>query len=103
MDVGQCDQMRWKKVAQNVAQPIFVKNNAYFNRGRNVAQKYGPLLLFSKIAQRGTRGQKPLCLSFSSALHFSDYSFWVHHLVNRNDRQLLAHEMASDFSNFGQS
>jgi hypothetical protein len=29
---------------------------------------------------------------------FSDYSFWVHHLVNRDDRQLLAHAMASDFS-----
>jgi hypothetical protein len=31
------------------------------------------------------------------ALHFSDYSFLVHHLVNRDDRQLLAHAMASDF------
>jgi hypothetical protein len=42
----------------------------------------------------------PLCLSSSSssALHFSDYSFRVHHLVNRHDRQLLAHAMASDFS-----
>jgi hypothetical protein len=29
---------------------------------------------------------------------FSDYSFWVHHLVNRDDRHLLAHAMASDFS-----
>jgi hypothetical protein len=29
---------------------------------------------------------------------FSDYSFWVHHLVNRDDRQLLARAMASDFS-----
>jgi hypothetical protein len=29
---------------------------------------------------------------------FSDYSFRVHHLVNRDDRQLLAHAMASDFS-----
>jgi hypothetical protein len=29
---------------------------------------------------------------------FSDYSFWVHHLVNQDDRQLLAHAMASDFS-----
>jgi hypothetical protein len=28
----------------------------------------------------------------------SDYSFWVHHLVNWDDRQLLAHAMASDFS-----
>jgi hypothetical protein len=26
---------------------------------------------------------------------FSDYSFWVHHLVNQDDRQLLAHAMAS--------
>jgi hypothetical protein len=40
----------------------------------------------------------PLCLSSSSALHFSDYSFWVHHPVNQDDRQLLANAMASDFS-----
>jgi hypothetical protein len=32
------------------------------------------------------------------ALHFTHYSFRVHHLVNRDDRQLLAHAMASDFS-----
>jgi hypothetical protein len=32
------------------------------------------------------------------ALHFSNYSFWVHRLVNWDDRQLLAHAMASDFS-----
>jgi hypothetical protein len=29
---------------------------------------------------------------------FSDYSFWVHHLVNQDDRQFLAPAMASDFS-----
>jgi hypothetical protein len=30
---------------------------------------------------------------------FSDYSFWVHHLLNRDDRHLLlANAMASDFS-----
>jgi hypothetical protein len=29
---------------------------------------------------------------------FSDYSFRVHHLVNRDDWQLLAHAIASDFS-----
>jgi hypothetical protein len=29
---------------------------------------------------------------------FTDYSFRVHHLVNRDDRHLLAHAMASDFS-----
>jgi hypothetical protein len=29
---------------------------------------------------------------------FSDYSFWIHHLVNWDDRHLLAHAMASDFS-----
>jgi hypothetical protein len=41
----------------------------------------------------------PLCLSSSLALHLiSDYSFWVHHLVNRDDQHLLAHAMASDFS-----
>jgi hypothetical protein len=40
----------------------------------------------------------PLYLSSSSALLFSDYSFWVHHPVNRDDRHLLAHAMASDFS-----
>jgi hypothetical protein len=28
----------------------------------------------------------------------SDYSFFVHHPVNRDDRQLLAHAMASDFT-----
>jgi hypothetical protein len=37
----------------------------------------------------------PLRLS-SSALNFSDYSFFVHHPVNRDDRNLLAHAMASD-------
>jgi hypothetical protein len=45
----------------------------------------------------GAAASDPLCLS-SSALHFSDYSFWVHHHVNRDDWQLLAHSMASDFS-----
>jgi hypothetical protein len=40
----------------------------------------------------------PLCLSSSLALRFSEYSFWVHHLVNQDDWQLLAHAMASDFS-----
>jgi hypothetical protein len=29
---------------------------------------------------------------------FSYYSFWVQHLVNRDDRHLLALAMASDFS-----
>jgi hypothetical protein len=28
----------------------------------------------------------------------SNYSVWVHHLVNQDDRHLLAHAMASDFS-----
>jgi hypothetical protein len=32
------------------------------------------------------------------ALHFSGYSFLVHHPVNWDDRQLLAHAMASDFT-----
>jgi hypothetical protein len=32
------------------------------------------------------------------ALHFSDYSFLVHHPVNRDGLQLLAHAMASDFT-----
>jgi hypothetical protein len=27
---------------------------------------------------------------------FSDYSFWVHHLVNRDDLHHLTHAMASD-------
>jgi hypothetical protein len=43
----------------------------------------------------------PLCLSSSSALHFSDYSFCVHHLVNQYDWHLLAHAMASDFLSHG--
>jgi hypothetical protein len=29
---------------------------------------------------------------------FSDYSLWVHHSVNWDDRHLRAHAMASDFS-----
>jgi hypothetical protein len=29
---------------------------------------------------------------------FSDYSFWAYHPVNQDDRHLLAHAMASDFS-----
>jgi hypothetical protein len=41
----------------------------------------------------------PLCISSSSALHiFSEYSFWVHRLVNRDDRHLLTSAMFSDFS-----
>jgi hypothetical protein len=32
------------------------------------------------------------------AFHFSDYSFLVHHPVNRDDRHLLAHAMASEFT-----
>jgi hypothetical protein len=41
----------------------------------------------------------PLFLSSSLALYFcSDYSFWVHQIVNRDDWHLLAHAMASDFS-----
>jgi hypothetical protein len=40
----------------------------------------------------------PLCLSSSSALHFFWLFFLVHHLVNQDDRHLLAHAMASDFS-----
>jgi hypothetical protein len=32
---------------------------------------------------------------------FTDYSFWVHHLVNRDGRHLLAHAMASDFAMLG--
>jgi hypothetical protein len=40
-------------------------------------------------------------VSFSSsfsAFPFSDISYWVHHPFNRDDRQLRAHAMASDFS-----
>jgi hypothetical protein len=41
----------------------------------------------------------PLCLSSSLALHFVPIIlFRVHLLVNRDDRHLLAHAMASDFS-----
>jgi hypothetical protein len=40
----------------------------------------------------------PLCLSSSSALHFSDCYFRVHHPVNWDDWHLLANAMASDFS-----
>jgi hypothetical protein len=29
---------------------------------------------------------------------FSNYSFWVHHLVNQDDRHILANAMALDFS-----
>jgi hypothetical protein len=32
------------------------------------------------------------------ALHFSDYSFLVHHPVNWDDQHLLAHAMSSDFT-----
>jgi hypothetical protein len=67
---------------------IFSTTNAlaYFNAGVVVAYFLGWGV------------SNPLRLSSSSALHFSDYSFWVHHLVNRDDRQLLANAMASDFS-----
>jgi hypothetical protein len=44
-------------------------------------------------------GQRPLVpFLLLSPPFFSNYSFWVHHLVNRYDRHLLAHAMASDFS-----
>jgi hypothetical protein len=39
-----------------------------------------------------------LLLSSSSALHFLLLVFLVHHPVNRDDRHLLAHVMASDFT-----
>jgi uncharacterized NAD(P)/FAD-binding protein YdhS len=32
------------------------------------------------------------------ALHFSDYSFWVRHLVSWDDKHLLVHAIASDVS-----
>jgi hypothetical protein len=32
------------------------------------------------------------------ALHFSNYSFLVHHPVNQDDWHLLTHTMASDFT-----
>jgi hypothetical protein len=40
-------------------------------------------------------GQRPLCLWPSI---FSHYTFWIHHPVNQDDRHLLAHAMASDFT-----
>jgi hypothetical protein len=40
----------------------------------------------------------PLCLSSYLAHHFSDFSFWIHHPVNQDDLQFLAHATASDFS-----
>jgi hypothetical protein len=49
----------------------------------------------------GGGGQRPFVPPSpqpSSALHFSDYSFWVHHTVNPDDWHLLTHAMASDFS-----
>jgi hypothetical protein len=39
----------------------------------------------------------PLCFS-SSAIHFSHYSFLIHHPVTVDGQHLLAHAMASDFS-----
>jgi hypothetical protein len=44
-------------------------------------------------------GQRPLVsLLLLGPPLFYNYSFRVHHLVNRDDRHLLAHAMASDFS-----
>jgi hypothetical protein len=40
----------------------------------------------------------PLCLFSSSALHFSNYSFWIYHPVNWDDWHILAHAIASDFA-----
>jgi hypothetical protein len=45
----------------------------------------------------GGGGSDPLCLS-SSSEEDSDYSFLVNHLDNRDDRNLIAHAMASDFT-----
>jgi hypothetical protein len=38
-----------------------------------------------------------LCLSSSSALHFFQLFFLVHHPVNPDNRHLLAHAIASTF------
>jgi hypothetical protein len=40
----------------------------------------------------------PLCLSSSLTRHFSNYFFCVNHPVNRDDQQLLAQAIASDFT-----
>jgi hypothetical protein len=45
----------------------------------------------------GGGGRDSFCPS-SSALHFSKYSFRIHRPVNWDDRHLLAHAMACDFS-----
>jgi hypothetical protein len=45
------------------------------------------------------RGQRPLVpLLLIGPPFFPNYSFWVHHPVNRDDWHLLANAMASDFS-----
>jgi hypothetical protein len=44
----------------------------------------------------------PLCLSSSLALHFLRlFFFWIHRPVNRDDRHLLAHAMASTSQSHG--
>jgi hypothetical protein len=39
-----------------------------------------------------------MCLSSSLALHFSDYSFLIHHPINWDDWHLFANAMACDFT-----
>jgi hypothetical protein len=43
-------------------------------------------------------GSAAPCASPPRPSIFSDYSSWVHHPVSHDDRHLLAHAMASDFS-----
>jgi hypothetical protein len=51
-----------------------------------------------EFQKSGNPRQHQAPVSRSAPCFFLFFSFRVHHLVNRDDRHLLAHAMASDFS-----
>jgi magnesium-transporting ATPase (P-type) len=55
----------------------------------------GPI---KKCLWGGGGSQQPLVPLVLLALHFSNYSFLVHHPVNQDDWHLVAFTMASDFT-----
>jgi hypothetical protein len=101
---------RWQKDTTYV-HTIFIFSNLFFKiffTLKACLELYAATLILESYIYIGLApcvrvqcffGQRPLVpLLLLGHPFFSNYSFWVHHLVNQDDRQLLAHAMASDFS-----